>query len=165
MSPIQQFSSARSERERERDAAMRRSVLAEVQRCTAPHISDRHDITYGHRHSQSGNTVGLVPPPRTNHVPRAAGRGRRSPPGAVGRIPPGGRGRGAAAGRDAGPAGRAHNISPLFGTAGEAVPRCRRSPGGLVSSSDERSSEEWMAVGAGIVPGGVVLGLSHLMSR
>ena len=97
--------------ERERDAAMRRSVLAEVQRCTAPHISDRHDITYGHRHSQSGNTVGLVPPPRTNHVSRAAGRGRRSPPGAVGRIPPGGRGRGAAAGRDAGPAGRAHNSS------------------------------------------------------
>ena len=25
--------------------------------------------------SQSGNTVGLVPPPRTNHVSRAAGRG------------------------------------------------------------------------------------------
>ena len=34
-----------------------------------------------------------------------------------------------------------------------------------MSSSDERSSEEWMAVGAGIVPGGVVLGRDAPDSR
>ena len=31
-----------------------------------------HTVT---ENNQSGNTVGLVPPPRTNHVSRAAGRG------------------------------------------------------------------------------------------
>ena len=86
--------------------------------------------------------------------------GRRSAPAAVGS----GRRRPAPAGRQGWmlcrePAGRAHNISPLFRTAKEAVLGHRRSPSGMVSFSDEHSGEELMAAGVEIALGEVSVSL------